>query len=420
MRVENLRFEKNGGTAKVAATVTWEDCSRPVQELYFETIEDFADSISCNPNAFLVACIMPAFHFGEERVLIEGEICPELKDGLNTVMKWMRLWYYKPNKKLPIIEAKTSSGYPQHKTPERAGFFFSGGIDALATLRANRLHYPSDHPGSIKDGLIVFGLEVTDPKAFEYVVSSLSILAKDANITLIPVYTNIRIIGPDDISHFWEFWEDEFMGATFSAIGHVFSRRLTRVSESSDHDIPNIYPFSSHPLINPNYSSFDLRIRLENIALSRFERTGLVANWDHALRHLRVCNKPQYYKPEVLNCGECEKCVRTMLSLQTLGVLEKASSFPIHTVTAEQIEKTGPLAPNTFFFWSDLIEPLTKQGRYDLLRAVEQKIERYHQTEKRKSLRKSFIEPIIKYDEQKLGGTLRRLKRFMYSKGIWN
>lgn len=420
MRVENLRFEKNGATAKVVATVIWETYPRPVQELYFETIQEFADSISCNPHAFLVACIMPAMHFGEERILIEGEICPELKDGLINVMHWMRLWYYEPTKELPRIEAKTSSGHPLPRTPERAGFFFSGGIDALATLRANRIHYPPDHPGSIKDGLIVCGLEVNDAKAFDYVVSSLSVLAKEAKLTLIPVYTNIRIVGPDDISHFWDFWEDEFMGAAFSAIGHVFSKRLTVVSESSDHDIPNIYPFSSHPLINPNYSSSDLKIRLENIALSRFERTELVANWDVAVQHLRVCNRPQYYKPGLLNCGACEKCIRTMLTLQTLGVLEKASTFPIHDVTVEQIEKTGPLAPNTFFFWSDLIEPLTKQGRHDLLRAVEQKIERYHQAEKRNRLRKSYIEPIIEYDEQKLGGMLRKLKRLIYSKGLWN
>ena len=300
MRVENLRFEKDRGRARTVATVTWEDCSRPVQELYFETIEDFAGSISCNPHAFLVACIMPALHFGEERILIEGEICPELKDGLNTAMNWMRLWWYKPTKKLVRIEAKTSSGYPRSRIPERAGFFFSGGIDALATLRANRSHYPLEHPGSIKDGLIVCGLEVADPNAFNHVVSLVSILAKGANVTLIPVYTNIRFLGPDDDGEFWaKFWVNEFMGATFSAIAHIFSKRLTVVSLSSDHDIPNIYPFSSHPLINPNYSSSDLRIRLEGITLSRYDKTELVSKWDLAIQYLRVCNKTEYYKPEL-------------------------------------------------------------------------------------------------------------------------
>src|SRR4030042_6843041 len=119
MRIENLRLEKAGDRSRAVATILWEDCDRPVQEIYFETVEEFADSISCNPHAFLVACIMPALHFDEERILVDGEICPELKDGLITAMNWMRLWWYDPTKKIVRIEAKTSSGYPRSGKAER-------------------------------------------------------------------------------------------------------------------------------------------------------------------------------------------------------------------------------------------------------------------------------------------------------------
>ncbi len=77
-------------------------------------------------------------------------------------------------------------------------FFFSGGIRFLATVLTNRANYPIEHPGSIKDGLLVCGLEVADPAAFHHVVSSVSLLARDADITLIPVYTNMRFLGPED------------------------------------------------------------------------------------------------------------------------------------------------------------------------------------------------------------------------------
>src|SRR4030066_2276670 len=396
MRLKNLRFEKNDDGAKAVATVIWVDCQRPTQELYFSTTAEFADSISCNPHAFLVACIMPALHFGEKRLSIEGEICPELKEGLVTAMNWMRFWWYKPDKKLVKIETKSRTGYPQPRTPDRAGFLFSGGVDSLATLRYNRLNYPSAHPGYIKDGLLVCGLEIREPRIFEYVMDSVSALAEDAAVTLIPVYTNIRSLGPEDNDDFWgKFWINEFMGATFSAIAHTFAKRLTRMSINSCHDIPSIIPYGSHPLINPIYSSSDFRILHEGIALSRFEKTRLVAGWDLGVQHLRVCNRTEIYKPGQLNCGECEKCVRTMLALLAVGVLGKTNVFSIHDLNEEIVMKTVQLASNTLPLYEELIFPLLERGRHDLVRAIRRKIVDYHKLEKYKKLRKTFIEPIL-------------------------
>lgn len=203
MRIENLKLENHGKNIRSLATITWEDCSRPVQELYFETTEEFSHSLSCDPHAFLVACIMPAFHFGEKRISIEGAVCPELQNGLNTVENWMRLWWFEPTKNLVKIEPKSSFKFQRPRIPDRAGVFFSGGIDALATVSANRLSYPSDHPGSIKDGLLVCGLEIEERSVFKYVMDAMSVLAQDVGIKIIPIDTNIRSIGPETDEDFW-------------------------------------------------------------------------------------------------------------------------------------------------------------------------------------------------------------------------
>lgn len=421
MIIDNLRFENNGDRLRSLASITWEDCDRKTQEIYFETAEAFSNDLSSNPHSFLVACIMPALHFGEKRILIKTDekICPELVDGLTNAMNWMRLWWYNPTKNIVKIETKGASAFVPKEKKNRAGFFFSGGIDALATLRANRIDYSMDHPGSIRDGLLVFGLEVNDPKAFGYLLGLASIIAKDAKLTLIPVYTNIRSLGPEEDMDFWgNFWVKEFMGAAFSSIAYAFTNRLTVISLSSDHDIPNIYPFSSHPLINYNYASSELRFKLEGISLSRFEKTKLISGWDVAIKHLRVCNKPETYRPDRLNCGECEKCVRTMLSLKALGVLEKSSAFPYHDITKDQIEKTGKLKKNTFFFWSQMIIPLKEKGYHELVRAVEKKIRQYHQDKKNSQWRKALIDPITEFDRKNLKGSLRMIKRQIYSKRI--
>ena len=422
MNIDNLRFEKIGDRLRATATIHWEDCKRPTQDIYFETVDEFAESLSCNPHAFLVACIMPAFYFGEERVSIEGDVCPELIDGLMTNLIWMRHWWCEPARRLVKIETRTRAGIRISRTPERAGFCFSGGVDALATLRDNRLKYPSEHPGSLKDGLFVCGLEIQDPKMFKSVFDSVSVLADDAGVTLIPLYTNIKSLGPEDHKEFWGvLWLNKFMGAAFSAIAHALSKRLTDVTINSSADIAHLVPYSSHPLIDPNYSSCDLRIRHKGIALSRFEKTKLLAGWELALKHLRVCNRTDLYHQGQFNCGKCEKCVRTMLALLALGVLEKASAFPACEINEKLLKTSVQIFPPTLCFYEELINPLRKIGRDDLVRVIKQKIAEYHQSLMDKKKRMKIIQPILEYDRKNFGGNLRKLKRIIYQRGgIWN
>jgi hypothetical protein len=418
MKIENLRSENKNSRARVVATITWEDCDRPAKEFYFETEEEFSDGLSCNPHAFLIPCALAAMHDGEERVFIDAEICPELRDGLMTAMSWIRHWYAQSEseRKLVQIEGKTQQHVLYPNKPPRAGLFLSGGIDSLATLRANRLNYPLEHPGSIKDGLLIYGLEVFEPEPFKHVVNLLSEIAQNAGIKLIPVSTNIRCLGPDDDRDFWhDFWFQKFMGAALSAVAHAFSKRLTVVSINSCQDIPNIIPYSSHPLLNPKYSSSDLRILHEGITLSRFEKTKLIAEWDIAVQRIRVCNKIEHYKPGMLNCGKCEKCLRTMLTLMALGVLEQAHTFPNTDITKELVQKAVQLTPANFPSYPDLIAPLVNAGFSDLAQIIERKIIRYHEPKWKRRMRSLMIKPLANFDKRYLKGNLRKCKRLIYN-----
>ena len=416
MKIENLKSEREGNRTRVSAQVKWEDCERPPQEIYFETAEEFSKDISCNPHAFLVACIIPAMRFGERRIFIDAEICPELQVGLITVMGFICNWFewYKPESNTVRIEAKQQKHIFLSSKSPRAGFLFSGGIDSLATLYANHHHYTVEHPGFIKDGLLVYGLEVTEPNHFVLVLNSLSIVAHDSGVTLIPVYTNIRDLGPENNDVFWkDFWINEFMGAAFSAVAHTFSRRLSSLSINACHDIPNLIPYSSHPLLNPNFSSSDLKIRHEGIHLSRFGKTTLISNWDLALQHLRVCNETEYYTDKTLNCGICEKCVRTMLALVGADALNKTTAFPVNNVTPELVDEAVQLQENTFPLYGELLTPLSKVGRHDLVHAVERKIAEFYHDQKKQMWRKR-AEPIVEFDRKYLKGNLKKLKNLAF------
>lgn len=385
MKIENLRLENNGKRTKVVATVVWEDCDQPNQDIYIETEQEFAQDLSCNPNAFLVASTIPALHFGEKRVFIDAEICPELREGLKVAMNWLSLWYYGFNNLIPVIEGKTHSRPTNPTKVERAGMFLSGGIDSLGIVRENRLNFPLEHPRAFKDGLTLntgmsaecflkgwkdqFGI-------FQERLISFSDIARDANLTLIPVYTNIRYMGLDD-----DFFEYQFQGAILAAVAHAFSGRLTSVSIAASDSIPgmavarkeNLRPWGSHPLLDQNYSSSNLRILHDGLTLSRLERTELVANWNEALQNVQVCPREWPGK----NCGKCDKCVRTMLGLVVLEALERTHAFPKDDVSEEMVSKikiTNPFAKTDY---SELITPLRVKGRYDLVRAIDKIIARY-------------------------------------------
>ena len=407
MRIENLRREERGDRLRIAATLTWEERHEPPQEIYFETIKEFGEGLWPNPHAFLMGCIMPAMHYGEQRLSIDGEISPEVRLGLMAATRWILHWFYGPDNHSPVIEARIRPNGLSPTRPERAGMFFSGGVDSFGTLRFNRLNFPFEHPWAVKDGLLVFGLETDEEEKFDHVVRSMREVARETGLTLIPVYTNVRHLNDD-----WMFWERASHDAIFSAIAHALSRRLTTVSISSTYDIPHIRPQGTHPLLDINYSSADVLVRHDGILLSRLDKTELIADWDVALQNLRVCNNSDLYHSDMLNCGRCHKCVRTMLGLLALGVLQKSRAFPPDVLSAELIESVIDIHPTTVCFYAELTAPLKEKGHQDFAHVLEKKIAAYELRRENQRLRSVVRETVHskvkRFDHTCLHGNLKR------------
>ena len=417
MRIYNITKEERGEVARLFGNVVWEDSDREEQELFFEVDKNYSNSLAINSNAFVAAAILPALRYGEKRLSIEGEVCPVLLDRIEDVVSWMKHWYYNDRSEHIKIETKKVSKAPDDKD-RNAGMFLSGGIDSLYTLRSNRLHYPLDHPGSIKDALLVSGLEVRDPEKFGYVEKHIRSVAKDADVNLIPIHTNILDLGPKDVAEFWgDFWVNEFEGAAFSAIAHALSNRLNKIFFSASYDVPIIFRWGksfftgSHPLIDSNFSSSDLDVHLYGISFNRYEKTKLVADWDVALNHMRVCNLFTKYQADYLNCGECEKCLRTMICLECLGVLDQSNAFASKDISLSRIKSAVTLSKVNFNYYEEMIEPLENAGMKEIAKIIRQKLFR-------KKLTLRTIEPLKDFDQKYAGGTLLKVKRLVSKKGI--
>ncbi len=374
MRITNLKLENGKKLTRVSAYVNWEDCDQPAREIYIETEKKFAEDISCNPHAFLVGCIIPAMHFGEKRILLEAEICPGLRQGLKTVMALIEYWSEGTYRSLNIETSISSAVRPSNRQ-RRAGMFLSGGIDSLATLRVNKMNFPEQHPGYIKDCLLVHGFDIGGVvergmkyHVFERAKTAMSLVAEDANVTLIPVYTNIRHLCDER-----DLWLNKFFGAVLAAVAHTFDKRLSLVYIASSYDIPNLAPCGSHPLLDPEYSSFDLGIKHTDLELSRLDKLNIIANWDVAFQNFRVCLANV---KDRLNCGKCEKCVRTMTELVSIGALHKTGAFVENDVSPELLSGFDITIRHREPFYEAMLPLLKERGRDDLVQTIKGMLEK--------------------------------------------
>jgi hypothetical protein len=336
MRIENIRRNLDQGMVRLSADIRWESCSRS-ETVFYETEESFAEAVACNPAPFLTACLIPAMFSGEERLKVDGAVCPLLLEGLNLNMRILTGWHYRP---VQPVRIETSPEHPVEENfpdglPSRTAVFLSGGLDSLYTLRMNRLHVADWMPDSIQDGILIDGFDIPighgseGEKLFARARQALSPVLQETGLTLLPVRTNLRILNPDI-----GFWVDKFHGAALSSVAHFLGLRLGRVFIASSHAPENLEPWGSHPLLDPNYGSSTLKVIHHGLA-GRLEKIRTISEWQVGFDNVRVCYKNT---AESLNCCRCTKCTRTMIMLLALGKLHDAKAFPRPEISPTQLQ----------------------------------------------------------------------------------
>ena len=368
MKLVDFDLVREDGLVTASARVVFEDNDLPEKTVFIKTDAEFAPGFDVNPDAFLVGCLLPALHLGEKRLFIEGEVCPFLREGIGVAMNILSHWTEGRYQPIPVeADTRQTDVLPR---PPRAGMVMSGGMDSLAALRLNRLNYPPAHPAYVKDSFFLHGFDIGGVvergmkyHVFDRAVEAISKITRDAGTRLIPVYTNIRHLCDER-----ELWLDSFFGAVLAAMAHSFSARINLMFIGSSYDIPNLHPCGSHPLLDPEYSSYGMRIRHRDYELSRLEKIKVVSGWDAAFQNFRVCLANV---PDRLNCGKCEKCVRTMTELTALGLLHKTRAFEADTVTPGDISQYDITIRVRPPFYRPMIPLLRARGRDDLAETIE-------------------------------------------------
>ncbi|HEY9625508.1 MAG TPA: hypothetical protein V6C78_34630 [Crinalium sp.] len=373
MRIEDLSTKIEGETFRTSATIKWEDSDRSDQIIYFETDRHHTQTLQ--PDAFLVAACMPAMHYGEQRIAIQNEICPELKSNLDVAMHIVQNWYPKRNYRVPVIEATTKS--TEELKSRDTAWFCSGGIDSWTSFYLNQQRYEATHPCRIKHGIFIYGFDFGKRKTLDerpgwnVLREQLEAELHSKDISLISVNTNIR-------QEFDEpyLWRDVFSGAALASVAHFLGEKISLALIASGPSLADLCPWAQHPLLDPHYSSYSTRIDHDGVHLSRLDKVKLLSPALNDLNVLKVCNNVERIDGNMLNCGRCEKCLRTMLDLLVAGKLAGTPFFPIDDVSADMIEQhVIPRSIHARSCYQELIEPLRESDRADLADAIQRALQ---------------------------------------------
>ncbi|WP_156155935.1 hypothetical protein [Demequina phytophila] len=194
------------------------------------------------------------------------------------------------------------------------GCFFSGGVDSFYSVLA--------HADVITHLIFVHGFDIplADVDLADRALHEVRAAAAALGMKLVVVRTNVR-----ELSDPYVAWGDQYHGAALAAVGHLLADHFREVLIPASHHVTELFPWGTHPDLDPLWSSSELEFLHDGEDRTRPEKVSSIAVSQVALDHLRICweNRGGLY-----NCGECEKCVRTMISLRAAGALDHCRTLP--------------------------------------------------------------------------------------------
>lgn len=384
----------------VSAHVQWETTDRPEGRIEYRIPLASGVLPALRPEAFLLAAIAPAAAAGESRVAVEAPVCGILQESLPSALAILKAWF--PNRfpvgNLPRIE---SHGSVAAATPKatRAAAFYSGGVDSTHLLLANTQRYPTGHPSRVDMGVSVYGFDMggrvgSDGHApYTHLLTQAAPFLASLAIQSVPVHTNLRHL--DDRPG---FWGEVFVGFALASVAHVLADEVTCVVQASPGEplCQTVQqPFGAHPsLISFTNSSYVMQ-SMPYVDVGRLQRLREISANELALRSLRVC----FFADEkpVLNCGHCEKCVRTQLGLRASGI-DPQPYFSGTTLSPALLDQTDLSSAGVRGIYVELQEALAARGETPLSLAVGRQLAR--------------LDRYLKWKAGRTwGGRLRRLLR---------
>ncbi|HZS33603.1 MAG TPA: hypothetical protein VFC42_09510 [Methylomirabilota bacterium] len=266
------------------------------------------DEVASGPEPFVAASLLLCMRAGEP-LRVPGRVSPRLLSGLERIEEIFHVW---DRRLRPVpVEADPAVAPPP---PGKRGVacFFSGGVDSFYSVLK--------HAGALSALVFCIGWDPARDAGGRWARALVAARAAagELGLPLVTVETNLHPLRDRVVS--WRLYH----GAALASVALLLGARFRRVLIPASHSYADLYPLGSHPLVDPLWSTEATELVHDGCEATRAERAARVAASPVALRWLRVCAAGDGAS---LNCGRCEKCLRTMVALRAAGSLERCRTF---------------------------------------------------------------------------------------------
>ena len=240
---------------------------------------------------------------------LDGKVSKSLLDN---VERYCTFWYaLKPEYKTVHLIAKEEIDDPPKILPDKAIMTFSGGVDACFTIYRHRKHLVGRNNRNIEQAIFIQGADIDSKEDFALAAKKAEKQCSDLDVNLILTETNFR-----SLPHNWEL---EHLNVIVSVLNFFENYPYKVISSSMDY-APEHYlqemPYSTNIVTDRYLSSNMAPLFVDDEAVTRTQKTALIKNWRVGLENLRVCWQGE---DKSSNCGQCEKCMRTMFNFLAAG-----------------------------------------------------------------------------------------------------
>jgi hypothetical protein len=234
---------------------------------------------------------------------------------------------------------------------------FGGGVDSFYTLL--RMRDRLTHLVYVEG----FDVPLSDAGRLARVGEWNRAVARECGLELVVIRSNLR--------EHPEFrvlpWINGFGGA-LAAAGHLLRDHCGTawISAGGYSTQIDLTWLGMHPDLTPLWSSAAVKFVHHGEETLRLEKAAAIAAWPLARRFLRVCWEN---RGDGLNCGVCEKCVRTQLEFFAAGRLDALETMPAGPL-AERLDRIPWVSDNTFCYYRDLAARIEEPGLRGAIQAL--------------------------------------------------
>jgi hypothetical protein len=364
VKLNDVKIERTDGRVRLVGVMERASGER-LPDVWFEYPEEYADFVRADADVFAPIMLVTSMLQGEAfetDLSISGTMASELGRVQATLATWFPDTMTARPPKLTTVMDKEPS------VSEKTGVFFSAGVDSWYVVLRDRAG-EGGRPGRVTHLVYIRGVEAPLSKIGDGKEQQVKSIAERVGLPLVTGRTNLRDVFD---YNYLLYVCGPALASTALSLSKGFS--CVSIPAGSSYRYDDLYPESSHHLIDPLWSTEYLDIHLDGGDATRPQKIAYIAANPLALENLSICieNNGEYG-----NCGRCPKCVLTMTTLQSLGLLDKAPTFPsrfdyrlIRTVNLDNPVKRAFLRQN--------IEFARQRGRdRKLTRALEKHLNRW-------------------------------------------